>query len=383
MTFSEYREAKKELLSVLNIIRDKYQEERAKYVSKRPIHSESVIDQYKDIEYNLRSWNIINSYQYETLINLFKEKGIDEKERIILLERIKQHNIIAHKKGNNERFSFQKSYEIIDMITSGYELIEVPSIESQRKNEINDFCDILYDQRNSISIDDIMRYLPHYEGNLIFSGNYTKEEFDYFIFNLLKKLQDNMFFNANEIKHQDMYHEKDIRDLIREDYYNDLKIYNMVRAFYDEGIKQYESEEIDEELPDVNNLSFTSRGTENEKTYFESDLKKVPNDLYGIILKHLKYFKKGKIPSTYLKQLTLGTGIYEIKDDQIRIVYKHIGDNNYVILGVFIKKVDNDRQMYDKFVNRSTNNLLSGSTIEASLFELLDAKKHHGGRTNS
>lgn len=64
--------------------------------------------------------------------------------------------------------------------------------------------------------------------------------------------------------------------------------------------------------------------------------------------------KSGVIAPSKLKRLTDCSGCFEIKCDQIRIVYKPIEENKIVILGVFIKKDGNDIEMYTKLTGRST-----------------------------
>ena len=36
----------------------------------------------------------------------------------------------------------------------------------------------------------------------------------------------------------------------------------------------------------------------------------------------------------------------ELRWDQVRIVYKHLSENNYLIVGAFVKKDNNDRNTY-------------------------------------
>ena len=43
----------------------------------------------------------------------------------------------------------------------------------------------------------------------------------------------------------------------------------------------------------------------------------------------------------------------ELRDDQVRILFKRVFDNNYLIIGVGIKKTDNDLKMYFNLSNRN------------------------------
>lgn len=42
----------------------------------------------------------------------------------------------------------------------------------------------------------------------------------------------------------------------------------------------------------------------------------------------------------------------ELLHDQVRIVFKHVRDNIYCMLGVFAKKATNNVMMYNKLTNR-------------------------------
>ena len=42
----------------------------------------------------------------------------------------------------------------------------------------------------------------------------------------------------------------------------------------------------------------------------------------------------------------------ELLHDQVRIVYRHVKDNIYCVLGVFVKKATNRREIYNKLSAR-------------------------------
>ena len=73
----------------------------------------------------------------------------------------------------------------------------------------------------------------------------------------------------------------------------------------------------------------------------------------------------------------------ELRDDQLRILFKKDENNNYVIIGAFIKKEDNDRKNYVKFYNRGISVILPKEEAEKSLFDKIANSKHSGGRKNA
>ena len=76
-------------------------------------------------------------------------------------------------------------------------------------------------------------------------------------------------------------------------------------------------------------------------------------------------------------------GNKEIKDDQIRIIYRHVKDNEYVIVGVFSKKDDNPIKEYKRICNRPVSKIINDTEIEDTILEQLDENSHLGGRRNT
>ena len=111
------------------------------------------------------------------------------------------------------------------------------------------------------------------------------------------------------------------------------------------------SDELDE---DVCDLYFSTNDIENvDKCWFIKDLSNIRYESLNSILNNLELIKKGMLPKSKIKSLKGHTGFKEIKDDQIRIVYNHVQKRIIVILGVFIKKADNDIETYNKLIGRS------------------------------
>ena len=91
------------------------------------------------------------------------------------------------------------------------------------------------------------------------------------------------------------------------------------------------------------------------KSRLIQDMKNVPNEYYDTVLDLLNRFTMGKVGSKEFKSLSnnkKASGYTELRYDQVRIVTKHIKDNIYDIVGVFVKKSDNDMQQYKTMFNR-------------------------------
>lgn len=81
----------------------------------------------------------------------------------------------------------------------------------------------------------------------------------------------------------------------------------------------------------------------------------VPKEYYTTVLDLITRFKKGTTVRSEVKPLGNNKKlkkIMELRSDQVRIIFKHVKDNIYNIMGVFTKKDDNNIMMYQIMANR-------------------------------
>lgn len=81
----------------------------------------------------------------------------------------------------------------------------------------------------------------------------------------------------------------------------------------------------------------------------------VPYEYYNTVLELISNFVSGKNAKGEVKHLKNNgklVGFMELKYDQVRIVFKHIKNNIYNVVGVFAKKANNDMTMYQTMANR-------------------------------
>ena len=106
--------------------------------------------------------------------------------------------------------------------------------------------------------------------------------------------------------------------------------------------------------------------------------------LYSGIKELIVRFEKNTLSSVKTRNLDDGfPGLKEIKNDQVRIIYRHIEGNKYVIIGIFQKKRDLDKRSLESMYKRPINNIKHSSEVENDLFKNMDENMHHGGRKNS
>lgn len=349
----------------------------AKLVFTKPSITEEKKNIYQNIINSLKLSKEISSFDYKILLELFKSKDLSEKEIIILLESIKNHNIKIHYTNNN--IDYNKLNEISNILSLGFEEFEdISWIEDTRKKQLDSLIDTIIHQQIDEYI--IPELLPRYNGNLTFSENYSLANIKYFYITLLKLYQNEILNIHDEINNLDNYLNKKDRKTLVVLYKETIKNYLFIRKKMDTEIKKYNVDinKIKEQEEDVRTLDFAlkSSGT----SFIESDLKDIPKDTYDSVRELLMLFRKGKLSSNQIKSLAF-PGIYEIKDDQIRILYTHVKDNEYVALGAFIKKEDNPTKQYKIQCNRDFTELINSLEIEEEIFSKLE--HHSGGRRKS
>lgn len=127
----------------------------------------------------------------------------------------------------------------------------------------------------------------------------------------------------------------------------------------------------------------------NDISYLERDLKTVPEEYYNKIVDLLLKKRYGDTNANTDKQLVNNSKLKqfrELRSDQVRILYKNLNNNSIIILGVGVKKEDNDRNLYDRLARRPDyidENLLKvgddDKTLERVL-EICNQNKRKGNR---
>lgn len=340
----------------------------------------------KRIKNNLKFNRLIEPHQYNIIKELLTKNKMNTKTIIILLEQVKKHNTKHHIYSQKKKFDTTKTDKIINMLSYGYEKIEDCECNKHRKNQLDSTLNYIINISDKLSSQDIFDYLPTYKKDLLFSDEYDINDFIYLINNLLKYFQNIMFENSELINDYEMYQDTEFRNIISKNYYSALKMYISIRTYADQQYNLYKTDlENQNELDnyeDVYKIYYATKEKDNvDKTYMESDLKDMPNDLYLKIKNLITSFKKNKLGPNEKKNLrNYLAGYSELRDDQIRIIYKHIKNNEYIILGIMLKKENTAATMYKNICYRDDTYYVDA---EESIFKILDESYHRGGRKNT
>ena len=376
---ADFERGKKYIKNFTDKLTTTLEELQAELIFTKPSIPEEIMNEYKTINYNLKYGKEITSYQYKLLVELFKRKKIDDKDIILLLEKVKNHNIILHI-NDKRKINHKKLDTVSNIILSGFEEYEnISWLEDERKSQLDKLIHTILHQ----GIDKYItpELLPKYQGNLIFSESYSLNCVKYLYINLLKYYQKELIEVYKELNNLVNYQNIEYRNMLVTLYNEAKKNYLFIRKIMDEELAKYNNDISQiKENDDVKKLYYGVKAS--GITFLESDLKSIAEDTYTSIKNLLILFRKDKLSPNKIERLTGPLSeYYEIKDDQIRISFKHLKDNEYIILGVFIKQ-ENELQKQDRtYYKRTPESLVDSTIVEEEIFNKLTP--HSGGRRNS
>ena len=346
--------------------------------------SEETFNNYRTLLFDFKDNQVVGYHGYETAKKLLQKSNFSEREIIILLEKIKINNILVNMKRKGLKINKEEIYKVIDIINFGYEKIDVSYYDGKNINKLDNLIETCKLVFRELDFDLVKSLLPEFDGIDGFTQGYTKEEFEYVMKKLLIYVQNQLFDTYKDLTSMEFYEDKEMRNCLVEDYYNDLNLYNSIRSYMDDELRCFVDEQPIIEEQNARAVYYLVRGTEEESTYFEKDLKDIPFDLYFGIKELIVRFEKNTLSSVKTRNLDDGfPGLKEIKNDQVRILYRHLKDNEYVIVGAFLKKRDLSLRDLDRIYKRPIDKIIPASEVEDEIFSKMDEKMHFGGRRNS
>ena len=307
----------------------------------------------------LKYSQVITDSQIQFINNRLKRNNISYKDIIVILEKINIHNIRV-KNNTESKINYTELYSLINMISQGYEYIDFSFKDNITLNDFfNNFIKT-FDESDITLCSNILEGLSFYSDN----------DLEYLLKKILLYYQDKIFCLIEDLKNEDFYFDAEIVNIVKEEYYNYYARYMIVRnelnKLYDREIEKGENEtSLVEDVRPIK-LYYSSNSDNPEKCYFIKDLLIIREESLKRIEDLLEDFKKGV--SNKLKPLKNTHGYSEIKDDQIRIVFKPMGEDAATILGVFIKKDDNDPLMYRKILARPIAEINDDYSIQVEDF---------------
>lgn len=339
-------------------------------------------------------------YNFISIISAFVNEGrITSKEGLLYINEINFYNRkLTSEELKNEKESkyIKEQYDKIpNILNMGYEIYTPPVLSDERKATIDKYVKLILDMKQSIDIEELICNIKEYR-----KRDLTDDEYEYLIIGVINGVLEELSIYYQILVEDKSYSKMSERNNIVKDYYSELNLYLKLRDFY-EG----ECEEIlnntsvievnaEEELPDIRRVIYASSPTNPNKARIISDLDDVPKEYYEDVYDLIKRFRQGALSKGECKSLSNNdpkiNSCMELKDDQVRIIFRHIKEDIYVILGVSVKKDDNDMKMYRNMSRRVSPRIESDTDLELCLElsrrtdelleELVKAKGRKGNR---
>lgn len=262
-------------------------------------------------------------------------------------EKIKIHN----SKVKDNRKNTLKSDDltlILEMLNHGFEYL--PKENPAKKEEL----DLIIAQLNDLIDNDALSIIKD-SLNLedAYQTMYNKEEIKYLFTEILRHCQDRLFDLIQVLKNKEYYYDIESLQMIKTEY----KVLNEKIIFLRDKLDSLtldKDEEISLESNSINKLYYSSNSKDPNRCYFMKDIASIREESLGRIEELLTMFKN-KDDTLTIKALRNNDkmkSFIEIKEDQIRIILKPINNHLYSLMGVFIKKSDNLKEVYKKICSR-------------------------------
>ena len=296
---------------------------------------------------------IINNFEISNLKYILDDADVSIEDQVRITEIIRKHNmLIANKLQNSRRLEKTQIEMMLDTEFDNYENIRIANNKDKRE-----YDNIFELYKNFIECVDNLEDIKEIIDKPSLEENPNVEKFEYVMVKLLNYYQSQMMEIKSMIYEDDSYYNEELKREITKEF-NILKHkYQKIKFVYNtEKLKLERKEIIDTELPTVNNIFYAR--TTSDNIYIEDDITEITNEnlkKVRILLNKLRTDTLSLNESKPLIENKKFRGYKELRKDQIRIIYTHLGDNNYLIVGVGTKKTDNDLTLYTKMINRNVN----------------------------
>lgn len=264
--------------------------------------------------------NIVeNNHQESKITNIIKtieqNKKIEDMIETTKMDRLNSENIILEEVVTEEEIKEEKETSIKDYVV------------------LDDNYNLFIKMLNNFNLEEVKYMLPTSESAKYYK---LKKDLEYLFISEITQINE-IICEDNQDKEMKKYLEKILKlELEVEEYFN-----------------IQESEEIEVSTNDGKcNLFFAKRT--NGETYLKSDIDGLVIEDLAKVKNLLGRFKNSENLSA--RKLGGNSNTLELKYDDARLMFKHIEDGNYLILGVYIKKMQRSKAIIDSVKKRFKNN---------------------------
>lgn len=197
--------------------------------------------------------------------------------------------------------------------------------------------------------------LENWEETFVIDQIYNPYELAFIYKEILKYYERQMKTIVDLIMGEDIAFSIETMDEMEEDFRKIYLKYKYILNKFNllDFSQNLEQEEFLEEDKQRKLYYSTNSKEDASKCYFIRDLKSIREDELDTIYELLENFKNGyNNDIKALKNFNSERNFIELKYDQIRIVLTRIEKNSYSVMGVFIKKADNEFKIYKSLMER-------------------------------
>lgn len=288
---------------------------------------------------------------------------ISDKEEVLLNNELEFYNTNIIKKENKEKeYKTRKYNEIPNILNCGFEMYDEIDVNPNRLEATNNYVNELKTFINDLKPEEIIPIIETYQ-----KYDLNTNEYIYIVNELLKYFLMESLEYYKILLDISVYQDKETREEAIETYYTFLDKYILLRNYYNTLTEieindiQYEIEEPDNKEQEDNKtprkLIFSHPSTNPNKSRLIDDLKGMPEEYYSFFENMLQNFIVYKKRPKGFNNDIYKKGFIELKEGPIRILMKHTNNNIYCVMGVFIKKANNDIKAYRTMVIRTIPNI--------------------------
>lgn len=336
-------------------------------------------------------------FNIKRILSYYETSGIiSNKEELLLINEIESHNrkVEVKKRSSIEEKDYAESLynEIPNILTIGFQEHDVIEVSKERKKTLDRFVTEITNLVNHTSTDELSELLGSYK-----KYNLDTSEYNYIIVKVLDAYLEELITLYELLIDKEIYSHRSERIDVIKSYYQTLEKYITIRKYYNKTNEFVPEEESPEEniieQHEEKRLIYSRTDINITKAKFISDMSNIPYEYYENIYDLLMKFKTGTLGNKKIKTIQVGNknqGHIELKDDNIRIILKRVKDNIYSVLGVLIKKANNDMGNYRIITNRITPDISTEEKLikqlelseitEKEIYKLVQEKARKNGR---
>lgn len=327
----------------------------------------------------------INNRDIYNLIEMLKEFGNTNRQIAYVVENIFSMNWSIVARENNYTLKPEQKYKYSDILNYGKEILTLPDLnDHKRRDFLDNYANSIYLTVKSTSYGELsdsnFEYLPRLDIELK-----NIKELEYVLISVLINLDRDLENCIDLMISPDFLMDLKAKKMGIDDCYILLNKYILIRKrldeFLDESLYHEEDIEYDEIKSSDSDGQVHYLFNSANKCCLIEDMKEMPEEYLEKTQNLISGLKNGTLPISHIKRLAHRKGFYELKDDQIRIIFTKGDNNSYLIYGAFVKKDDwKYRKDFNRVIGRTINIGENSLDTEANIEEFVKTKKRKGTR---